>query len=62
MPRDLTGPPAVPRHRLGLAGSPDRVQTQTPEASRPRMDSNTTAGSGSSGAVTDDAVNELGER
>lgn len=61
MPRDLTGPPAVPRHRLGLAGFSDRMQTQTPEGSRPRMDSDTTAGSGSSGVATDSAVNELGE-
>jgi len=62
IPRGLTGPPTIPRHRQGLAGLPDRVLTQTPESSRPRMDSNTTAGSGSSGAVTDDAINELGER
>ena len=62
MPRNLTGPPAVPRHRLGLAGYLDRVQSQTPEASRSRMDSNTTAGSANSGAVTDDAANEVSER
>jgi hypothetical protein len=60
--KDLPGLPAVPRHRLALAGSPDRVQTQTPGMSRPHLDSNMTAGSGSSGMVTDDAVNELGER
>lgn len=62
MPKDLTGPPAVPRHRLGLAGYPDRVQSQTPEVSRPRMDSNTTADSTSTGAVTDDVANEVVER
>lgn len=62
MSRDLTGPPTVPRHRQGLAGHLDRVQSQTPKASRPRMDSNTTAGSTSSGAVTDDAINEVVER
>jgi hypothetical protein len=59
MPRDLAGLPAVPRHRLGLTGLYDQVQIQTSEVSR---DSNTTAGSGSSGVVTDDAFNELGER
>ena len=56
MPKDLAGLPAPARHRLGLAGFPDRVQTQTPGTS------NTTAGSGSSSMVTSDAVKELGER
>ena len=60
--RDLAGPPAVPRHRLGLAGPRDQVQPQTSEASQARIDSSTTTGSGSSGVATDDAGNELGER
>ena len=61
MPNDLSGVPAVPRHRQGLAGFPDRVQTHTPGTGRSRMGSNT-AVSGSSGVVTDGVAIEPGER
>jgi hypothetical protein len=62
MPTNFAGPPAVPRHRQGLAGFLDRVQTQTPGTGCSRIDPNTIAASGSSGVVTDDAINEFSER
>ena len=62
MSKDFAGLPAVPRHRQGLAGFLDRVQTPTPGMGRSRIDPNTIAVSGSSDMVTDGAVNEFGER
>lgn len=62
MAKDLAGVPAVPRHRPGVAGFPDRVQTHTPGTGRSRMGSNTAAVSGISGLVIDGAAIEPSER